>query len=176
MRILLITVLIIAGSTIASGQKKEYVCSPCNNSCDKQVYDKPGTCPSCHMKLVLKSSLTFSNLTPEEFCTRIAANPKAFILDVRSPGEFKGRALGATYGHFKNAININITELENRLKELEKYKDLEILIYCSHSIRSPQACALLKENGFANVSNMAGGVSTIDKKLTDCLKNNYVEH
>jgi rhodanese-related sulfurtransferase len=128
------------------------------------------------MKLVLKSSLTFSNLTPEEFCTRIAANPKALILDVRSPGEFKGRAFGATYGHFKNAININITELESRLKELEKHRNQEVLIYCSHSVRSPQACALLKENGFDNVSNMAGGVSTIGKKLTECLKNNYVEH
>ena len=176
MRLLFITLLIASFTTIAAAQKKEYVCSPCNNSCDNQVFDKPGSCPACHMKLVLKSSLTFKNLSPEEFCNRISANPNAIILDVRSSGEFNGRSIRSTYGHFKNAININITELDNRLKELEKYKDREVLVYCSHSVRSPQACALLKENGFDNVSNMAGGVSTIDKKLTECLKNKFEEH
>jgi rhodanese-related sulfurtransferase len=127
------------------------------------------------MELVEKNSLTFKTLSVEEFCKRISANSNAVILDVRSENEFKGKGLRSTYGHFKNAININITELKGRLNELEKYKDREVLVYCSHSVRSPRACMLLSENGFANVSNMAGGVSTITSS-TECLKSNYVEH
>lgn len=149
---------------------------PCGNECDKTVHPKPGTCSSCHMELVEKNALTFKNLSVEEFCKRISTNSNAVILDVRSENEFKGKGLRSTYGHFKKAININITELKDRLSELEKYKDREVLVYCSHSVRSPRACLLLSENGFTNVSNMAGGVSTIDKTSSDCLQGNYVEH
>jgi rhodanese-related sulfurtransferase len=176
MKLLLTTLLLTTCLILSTAQNKEYVCSPCHNSCDEKVYDKPGTCASCHMPLILKSSLAFQNLSPEEFCKRISDNPNAVILDVRSPGEFKGSAFGSTYGHFKNAMNINITELKDRLKELEKFKDRELLVYCSHSLRSPQACALLTEKGFTKVANMSGGVSTIDKKLSDCLAGNYVKH
>ncbi len=176
MKLLFTTLLFFAFSILSIAQNKEYVCSPCHNACDEKVYDKPGKCPSCHMPLILKSSLAFQNLSPEEFCKRISDNPNAVILDVRSPGEFKGSSFSSTYGHFKNAININITELKGRLNELEKYKDRELLVYCSHSIRSPQACALLTEKGFATVANMSGGVSTIDRKLSECLERNYVKH
>lgn len=176
MKYLFIVALIMTSVTFVLGQNKEYICPPCHNSCDQEVFHKPGVCPHCNMKLISKASADFDNLSPEEFCNRITANPKAVILDVRSGAEFKGNSFSASYGHFNNAININITDLQNRLKELEPYKDQEILIYCSHSIRSPQACALLKENGFNKVANMAGGVSTINLNLTGCLKNNFVKH
>jgi rhodanese-related sulfurtransferase len=163
-------------SLTAAAQTKEYVCLPCGHDCDKTIYNKPGTCASCHMKLVERKSVQFKNLTADEFCERILANPDAVILDVRSESEFKGKGLSSTYGHFKNAININIKELKERIGELEKYKDSEVLVYCSHSIRSPQASMLLIESGFQNVSNMTGGVSTISDLNNDCLKKNYIVH
>lgn len=173
----LIILLALAFATVSSlAQNKEYVCTPCGNDCDKVVHPKPGTCPSCHMKLIEKRDFQFKNLSVDEFCSRINSNPEAVILDVRSESEFKGRGLRSTYGHFKNAININITELKDRLGELKNFKDREVLVYCSHSVRSPQASLLLTENGFKNVSNMAGGVSTIKSVNNDCLKKNYIEH
>ena len=142
--------LICFSSLIA--QTKEYVCMPCGSSCDKVVHTKPGTCPSCHMKLVEKTALEFENLSTEEFCKRITNNPAGILLlDVRTPSEFDGSAWRSTYGHFKNAININVEELEERMAELTKYKGREVLVYCSHSIRSPRAAMMLNENGFKNV-------------------------
>ncbi len=166
---------IFASSVFA--QVNDYVCSPCGAACDKEIHAKPGTCPSCGMKLVKKSALTFPNLSVEDFCARIAANPDAVLLDVRTAGEFEGSSFfRSTYGHFKNAININIDELEARVSELTKYKNMEILVYCSHSIRSPRAAMLLNERGFKDVKNLAGGVSTFNVRQSDCLKDNFVVH
>jgi rhodanese-related sulfurtransferase/DNA-directed RNA polymerase subunit RPC12/RpoP len=170
------TFLLIAISVAQAQSSKEYVCTPCGSSCDATIRSKAGTCPECHMALIEKSAIKFANLSIEEMCERLNANPKVVLLDVRSPGEFKGTGF-RTYGHFKNAININITQLENRLSELEKYKDSEIIVYCSHSQRSPRASQLLTSSGFKNVSNMAGGVSTLTSQTSnECLKKYYVVH
>jgi rhodanese-related sulfurtransferase/DNA-directed RNA polymerase subunit RPC12/RpoP len=173
-KFLVIALVFFAVQGIA--QKKEYVCQPCGSDCDKIVYDKPGACPSCNMRLIDKASIQFENLSAEEFCARITANPEALILDVRSKSEFDGSALGNTYGRFRKAINIHIQELEARMSELEEYKDKEVLVYCSHSVRSPRAAILLNSNGFANVKNMDGGVSTLKPKGDTCLQQNYIVH
>ena len=160
-------------ASMAFAQTKEYVCAPCGLSCDNVVHTKPGSCPSCHMTLVEKKAVQFGNLSWEEFCERITA--QTIVLDVRTPAEFKGDAANS-YGHFKNAININVEELEKRLSELEKYKDREILVYCSHSRRSPRAAMMLTDHGFPNVKNLAGGVSTLNTKGNTCLEGNFVAH
>lgn len=174
MKLLILPLLFISVTIFA--QSAEYVCPPCNRACDKEIHSKPGICPDCHMELVLKSALQYKNLSAAEFCERINANPAVVLLDVRSPGEFKDTDWGNTYGHFKNAININIDELEKRLSELEKYKDREILVYCSHSVRSPRAAMILNQHGFKKVSNLAGGVSTLHPESDECLKKNFVVH
>ena len=176
MRILCVLLLAISGIS-ASGQSKQFVCTPCGADCDKEVYDHGGHCKSCGMALVEKSSATVTNLTVDEICKRIAANPNLILLDVRTPGEFNGSSTRGSYGHFKNAININIDNLESRLDEISKYKNEEIIVYCSHSHRSPRATYLLSTRGFKDVKNMAGGVSTIVKPTNNpCLKENFVPH
>jgi rhodanese-related sulfurtransferase len=52
--------------------------------------------------------------------------------------------------------------LEKNISTLEPYKDKEMIVYCSHSHRSPQACYILTQNGFSNVTNMAGGMSVMN--------------
>lgn len=130
------------------------------------------------MTLVEKSTIKFSNLTPADFCTRMASNPNAIVLDVRSAAEFDGSTTRMeTFGHFKNAINIPIDQLEARIDELAKYKEKEILVYCSHSRRSPRASYLLGNKGFKDVKNMSGGVSTIQEQLSaGCLKDKLIPH
>lgn len=154
----------------------KYVCSPCGNDCDKDVYDKPGTCSHCGMTLIDKATIGFTDIDFEGVCARLKANPKAVLLDVRSPGEFKGTSTEVeTFGHFKNAININITELDARVSELSKYKDQEVIVYCSHSHRSPRASYFLANHGFKNVKNVARGVSTLSTTPA-CLDKYYVKH
>ena len=140
---------------------EEYVCTPCGNDCDKTIYHKPGTCPHCNMALVKKPATTFKTIQPENLCKYIADHPKVVLLDVRTKKEFEEKSF-PNYGSLKNSINIPIQELEQRFKELNVYKNQEIIVFCSHSQRSPRASYMLMQQGFTNVTNMAGGLSELD--------------
>lgn len=128
------------------------------------------------MKLVERSTAKVKNISFEDVCDRLKANPDLVLLDVRTPGEFSGSGGRRSFGHFKDAININVEDLPGRVNEIEKYKDKEVIVYCSHSHRSPRASYFLSSNGFTNVSNVAGGVSTITDEEKDCLKGNFITH
>jgi rhodanese-related sulfurtransferase/DNA-directed RNA polymerase subunit RPC12/RpoP len=164
--------------SIQQADPQTYVCTPCGLSCDETPHASPGACTQCGMKLVPKSTIAFNNLTLDEFCARMTANPDALIVDVRTPGEFKGTTTDvASFGHFKRAININVEEIASRASELAAYKDREILIYCSHNHRSPRASYILGTLGFKNVNNMVGGVSTfMPAPEQACLSKAFVYH
>ncbi len=137
----------------------EYQCMPCGSDCDKTAYDKAGECPHCHMSLVKKSTVMFKSIQPSEICGYIAKHPEVVLLDVRTREEYEGQT--DDYGTLKNAINIPVQELERRVSELNDIKEKEIIVYCSHSKRSPRASYFLMQNGFKNVTNMEGGMSTM---------------
>lgn len=170
--------VVFAMALSATAQTSEYVCTPCGHPCDDTVLTKGGECPTCRMPMVPKSYVKITNLSPAEFCARIAANPEAIILDVRSESEFKGTSTTMeTYGHFKKAINIHINQLTKRVAELKDYKDREILVYCSQNYRSPRAAYFLNMQGFNNVKNLTGGLSKAGSALkTACYREHYVEH
>lgn len=71
-------------------------------------------------------------------------NDGAFLVDVRSPGEFAD-------GHVKGSVNIPLDQLQN---QLAKFKDKEnIIVFCRSGNRSSQAKSILERNGFTNVTN-----------------------
>lgn len=76
--------------------------------------------------------------------TQVAAPEKPFFVDVRSPAEFAG-------GSVKDAINIPIGEVNNRLNELKGKK--HIVVFCASGGRSRQAKSILEKNGFKQVTD-----------------------
>ena len=153
-----LTALLIFYTSWRRGETKktEYACTPCGSNCDDAVYSGTGTCSHCNMALVDKSSIVHKNIQPDKMCS---LNEKNIVfLDVRTTAEFNGTAQDK-FGAIKNAVNIPIQELEKRMNELEKYKDKEIVVYCSHSHRSPRASYMLTQKGFTHVTNMLGGMS-----------------
>ncbi|MBS7788189.1 rhodanese-like domain-containing protein [Flavobacterium sp. CYK-55] len=155
-----LTLLSSSGCLGQKNTKTLYQCLPCGLDCDHQTYNKPGVCKDCNMKLVKASSIKFKNITPQKVCAYIAKHPKTILLDVRTAKEYQGKA-DPDFGSLKNAINIPIQELEKRIKELKRYQKNEILVYCSHSHRSPQAAYLLNQYGFVRVLNLSGGMSEL---------------
>ena len=115
------------------------------------------------MDLVEKSTVHFKTIESPMLCQYLAEHPGVVLLDVRTKEEFEGTA-NPDYGTLKNAINIPVQELQKNIAALASYKDKEIIVYCSHSHRSPQACYILTQNGFSNVTNMAGGMSVMKDK------------
>lgn len=75
----------------------------------------------------------------------------ALILDVRDAAEFAS-------GHIANARHIPVTEIEQRLKELDKFKERPVIVSCRSGNRSIAACGVLRKNGFAEVFSLKGGI------------------
>ena len=73
-----------------------------------------------------------------------------FLLDVREPHEVPIASLGAPL--------IPVGSLEARIGEIPVAKDAEIVIHCRSGARSQKAALILKNAGFTNVSNLAGGI------------------
>jgi len=75
----------------------------------------------------------------------------AILIDVREPDELTEVAFDV-----KNVKNIPLGELESRLSEVPK--DKQIVLACKKGGRSAQAYELLKSKGFENIANMEGGM------------------
>jgi len=76
----------------------------------------------------------------------------AYVLDVRSKGEFAG-------GHYPGAVNIPVDALAGQTKKLGA-ADRYIVVYCASGGRSAQAATILRSAGFTNVTD-AGGLANL---------------
>jgi len=156
----------------------QYVCLPCGSKCDAIVYKKPGNCGHCSMQLVDKAGVRFASIEPAAICSFIQdmGRDKVVLLDVRTNEEFEGKA-PEKLGRLAGAVNIPVQELSQRMKELQRYKGKEIIVYCSHSHRSPRASYLLMQNGFTRVTNMEYGMSEWKNmvKQDACNKKLYIK-
>lgn len=72
---------------------------------------------------------------------------QAFFLDVREVKEFEN-------GHLKDAINIPLSELRNRMSEVPQNRP--VYVYCRSAQRSYNAVMALKNSGFEQVKNVSG--------------------
>ncbi|MBX3102095.1 MAG: MBL fold metallo-hydrolase [Bacteroidetes bacterium] len=76
----------------------------------------------------------------------------AVVVDVRNPGEFQ-------QSHIAQAMNIPLADLTKRLPELKP--DTRYVIHCAGGYRSMIAASILKDKGYANFVNVAGGFGKI---------------
>ena len=102
----------------------------------------------------------------KEACDLMAKTPDLLILllDVRSPGEYADTSQMVDkimVGRLKGAINISIDSIDNHIKDLEKYMDKPILVYCSHSQRSRRVSKGLADYGFKQVYSLNGGMTLV---------------
>lgn len=109
--------------------------------------------------LVYTEYMRFSSantaLSPFEVTQKMNGG-EAVILDVRDDSEYKA-------GHLLNARSFPVSKLDERMHELEKYKDKEVLVYCDSGMRATRALAKLKKNGFSSLFSLAGGLAAWEK-------------
>lgn len=74
------------------------------------------------------------------------------LLDVRQPDEYVSEL-----GHLPGAVLIPLPELPSRLSEISDYREKRVIAICRSGARSAKATALLRDAGFRDVWNMAGG-------------------
>ena len=76
---------------------------------------------------------------------------KFTLLDCREPNEVAtAKIVGSTH--------IPMREIPGRLAELEPQKSGRLIVHCHHGGRSLRVTQFLRQQGFAQVQNMSGGI------------------
>lgn len=71
-------------------------------------------------------------------------NEGAFLVDVRTPGEF-------SQGHVKGSVNIPVDIISSKISQFKNKKN--IIVFCRSGNRSSMAKNILQQHGIANVVN-----------------------
>lgn len=81
----------------------------------------------------------------------LKANPKAVVLDVRTPQEFNA-------GHLPNAKNINVLGSHFQKQVASLPKDKPVVLYCRSGARSRRALEQMKQMKFKHIVHMQHGI------------------
>ncbi|HMF63665.1 MAG TPA: molybdopterin-synthase adenylyltransferase MoeB [Edaphobacter sp.] len=96
-------------------------------------------------------------ITVEQLKQKLDAREDIFVLDVREPHEYPIANLGAPL--------IPVGSIESRIAEIAAHKNDEVVVHCRSGARSQKAALALKQAGFTNVSNLAGGILAWAEKI-----------
>ncbi len=89
-------------------------------------------------------------LTPQQ-AIKIINKEDGMFLDLRDTAEFRN-------GHIVGAINIPLIKLDSQLSQIEKYKNLPVVLVCKMGSQSGAGYKRLRSEGFQRVFKMAGGI------------------
>ncbi len=95
-----------------------------------------------------------------EVAEKMRRNDSFLLLDVREQVEY------AT-ARIESSRLIPMSELGERVEELEPHRRDLIVVYCHHGVRSLQVTHALRGAGFANVQSMAGGIDQWSLQVDD---------
>jgi len=79
----------------------------------------------------------------------------AYIIDVRTPGEF-------SMGKIKGATNIPLDKIKSKIKKIEKLKK-PVIFCCASGVRSGQATSIARARGIDAYNG--GGWASLNSKL-----------
>ena len=58
-----------------------------------------------------------------------------------------------------------MSELQDRLGELDAHRGHEVIVYCHHGVRSLRVALWMREQGFARAVSMAGGIDAWSQQI-----------
>ena len=102
--------------------------------------------------IILAASLAFAaskDIVSSEAKNLMAKNKQIFLLDVRTPEEYR-------QGHLRGAVLIPMGEMERRIAEVPGNRP--VLVYCAGGSRSRAVANFLAERGYRSVYNMSDGI------------------
>ena len=93
----------------------------------------------------------------DELALDIPHDDRLLILDVRKENEF-------AEGHAKGALNIPLNDMTDVAGIAQLEEDQNIYVHCESGYRSVIAISILKQQGYNNVRNVAGGWMAIKEQ------------
>jgi rhodanese-related sulfurtransferase len=76
---------------------------------------------------------------------------KFVLLDCREPSEVATAKIAGS-------VHIPMREIQSRLAELEVHKAERVVVHCHHGGRSLRVTNFLRQQGFEQAQNLAGGI------------------
>jgi adenylyltransferase/sulfurtransferase len=130
--------------------RKNPECPVCGeNPTVKELIDYQQFCgimPESKEEKAMKNGIP--QMTVKELKRRYDSGGEVFLLDVREPYEYKIAQIGGTL--------IPQNDVPQRLNEIPR--DREIVVHCRSGARSQKIAEFLKQSGYAQVVNLAGGI------------------
>jgi rhodanese-related sulfurtransferase len=80
------------------------------------------------------------------------------LIDVREPDEFAKASI-------EGSLQIPMRTIPSRLADLEPHRGDRIVVHCHHGGRSARVTAWLREQGFEQAQNMAGGIDAWSQQI-----------
>ena len=96
-------------------------------------------------------------ITVDQLKQRIDNNDDLIIIDVREPYEYEEYNIGGEL--------VPLGTLPEKINDLEKYKEKEVIIHCLTGVRSEMAQSFLLKAGFKDVKNLLGGIQAWRSKF-----------
>lgn len=93
---------------------------------------------------------------------RLDSGDPLVLLDCRERNEYELVRLDS-------ARLVPMSELAQRVGELDQLRESEIVVYCHHGVRSRQVANWLRGQGFANVKSLAGGIDRWSQEIDTTL-------
>ncbi|MFZ9003504.1 MAG: rhodanese-like domain-containing protein, partial [Robiginitalea sp.] len=106
---------------------------------------------------------TAKRVTVQEVVKQSEKHQLPMIIDVRKKSEFDSE-------HLIDAVNIPLNEINQHLAEIPK--DKPFLLHCAGGYRSMIASSILKQRGWSNFADIAGGFD--EMKETSLPKSEYI--
>ena len=106
------------------------------------------------LKIVNEARPRVKEINIEQARERLAANPKAVLMDVREDVEWQN-------GHAAQAVHLGKGVLERDIEKLFPDPNSEIIMYCGGGYRSVLTCDVAKRMGYRNISSLIGGYKAL---------------
>ena len=90
-------------------------------------------------------------ISPTELASRLRTDQPPHLLDVRELEEHQLVAL-------PNSKHIPLGQLDEQVEDIAGWKHEEVVVYCHHGVRSLHAIGRLRQLGFTQLRNLAGGI------------------
>ena len=106
------------------------------------------------LALVNEAKTRVKELSVAEARARLAANPKAILVDVREDTEWLA-------GHPAEAKHLGKGILERDIESQYPDKQAELIMYCGGGFRSALTCDVAQKMGYTNVASLIGGYKAL---------------
>ena len=90
-------------------------------------------------------------ITCAQVKARLDAGDTFVFLDCREPDEHKTVSIAT-------ATLLPMSEIQNRVTELDAQREADVIIHCHHGGRSLRVANWLRQQGFAKAQSMSGGI------------------